>query len=741
MSLFHPRSISTKLVLATTATISMLFVVCGLFQVNDTRKRVDALVERQARTQAEAIAGSIAGQVGQIDGGARTMAGVIGRAHETKALDRTGVLAILKANLEQHPNAFGSWFLEAPNAFDGRKAEMKGQEASGGNKDGDFAPYWSKSQKGELIFSTFGAKYNEEWYSVAASTGKPWITKPYLAEGTDVPTAMSSLSYPVVSGGKLVGVSGMDLSLGMLSKQLSTLHPFETGRVFLVSQDGKWLAAPSANQLMKPYDGVSPEIIQATLTDNTIKRIEDVASDDGATFQRLVYPFALNGLGVRWILLVDIPNAALTGPVNDQLWMTVLSGLVLLGAVIVGVTWSARSMVRRPLRGLIGDVARLESGQFEQPIAGLETEDETGEVARALEALRHKLARTHALEIEAETQRRSAEAGREQTERERAIHLATQQTVVGALAEALADIAAGNLSARIRTDFPGDYGALKSHFNQAIQSLEEAISVVGKSTVTINGGVNEIAAAAGDLSRRTEQQAAQLEETAAALNEITEQVQASAENARVAANVVKKASVDAETSGQIVQSALNAMQGIEQSSSKITNIIAVIDEIAFQTNLLALNAGVEAARAGEAGKGFAVVAQEVRELAQRAGQAAKEIRALIAASKDQVTDGVGLVARTGEALQAIASQVIEINGLIQMISVSSSEQASGLKEMNHAVHQMDQVTQQNAAMVEETTAAANNLGHEADSLRDLVARFHTTGSTSHGRADPMRRAA
>jgi methyl-accepting chemotaxis protein len=250
--------------------------------------------------------------------------------------------------------------------------------------------------------------------------------------------------------------------------------------------------------------------------------------------------------------------------------------------------------------------------------------------------------------------------------------------------------------------------------------------MVNSAVVAIGNGTGEISSSANDLSKRTEQQAAQLEETAAALNELTEQVHSSAENAKTAANAVQNASTDAEKSGNIVQRAIAAMQGIEKSSGQITNIISVIDEIAFQTNLLALNAGVEAARAGEAGKGFAVVAQEVRELAQRSATAAKEIKALISASEAQVNDGVSLVAQTGETLQAIASQVMQINGLIRMISVSASEQAVGLREMNSTMHHMDQVTQQNAAMVEETTAASMTLSEEAASLRSLVGRFKTS---------------
>ncbi|MBP7650287.1 MAG: methyl-accepting chemotaxis protein, partial [Phenylobacterium sp.] len=243
-----------------------------------------------------------------------------------------------------------------------------------------------------------------------------------------------------------------------------------------------------------------------------------------------------------------------------------------------------------------------------------------------------------------------------------------------------------------------------------------------------------IAGASDDLSRRTEQQAASLEETAAALDEITATVKKSADGASHARAVVQTAKTGAADGGEIVRQAVLAMGEIEKSSTQISQIIGVIDEIAFQTNLLALNAGVEAARAGEAGKGFAVVASEVRALAQRSAEAAKEIKALISASSTQVGSGVQLVGKTGQALEMLVAQVDEIDGLVGEIAASAKEQATGLNEVNAAVNKMDQVTQQNAAMVEESTAAAHALNGEAVELRRLMGDFRTGADTAPPRA-------
>jgi len=297
-----------------------------------------------------------------------------------------------------------------------------------------------------------------------------------------------------------------------------------------------------------------------------------------------------------------------------------------------------------------------------------------------------------------------------------------------AVGNALADLAGGKLDRRITETFPADLESIRSDFNKAGESLQKAISSVAASTHTIASAAGQIGSASDDLSRRTEQQAASLEETAAALEEITATVKKTAANAREASNSVAGAKEAAESGGRVVETAINAMDSIANSSKQITDIIGVIDEIAFQTNLLALNAGVEAARAGEAGKGFAVVASEVRALAQRSSEAAKQIKALINTSSEQVGDGVKYVGETGHALKRIIDQVLQINALVNEMAQAAEQQSSGIEQVNSAVGQMDQVTQQNAAMVEESTAAARNLGSETKVLTDLIG-FFSVGQT------------
>ncbi|AYC99455.1 methyl-accepting chemotaxis protein [Neorhizobium sp. NCHU2750] len=728
MSRLHLNSLSSKLIVVTSAAIALLLILSNLFLISKTSDRVTSLTLEQASTEARAIGNEVATEIGQLAGAARSMAGVIGRGQAGGYLDRKAVVDTLKANLEQNAFAYGSWFAEVPGQFDGRNAEFAGNKASGANAKGELAPYWTKNKAGDIAFSTFDIDTQAEWYALPATTKKGALTQPYIESSTGDKTAMSSIAYPVLSGSKLIGIAGVDVSLATLSKKLQSMHPFGAGRVLLVSQGGKWIVPDSADNLMKAVEGQASETLLATLKSGKPATIENMAGSDGEAFERVVYPFAVPDLNTTWAVVVDVPMSVITAPVEEQTWMMIASGVVLLGAVIVALYFASGSLLRRPLKALLGNVGQLGEGRYDQEVLGQDRNDEIGALARSLEGFRHSLADGRKMASEAEVQRNEAEGLRHRSAAEREAAAREQAHVVASLAAGLAELSNGNLQHRLSGEFPGEYAKLKHDFNNAVDSIEDTVIAVTSSIRNIGSGTREISASTGDLSHRTEQQAASLEETAAALNELTEQVNSSAENAGTAASTVNLACDDAEKSGEVVQKAVASMQAIAHSSQEISRIIGVIDEIAFQTNLLALNAGVEAARAGEAGKGFAVVAQEVRELAQRSATAAKEIKALITASSTQVHEGVDLVGKAGDALQKIAVQVMQINGLIREISSSAGEQAVGLKEINSAVNQMDQVTQQNAAMVEETTAASAVLNGEAETLRELVQRFRTSAA-------------
>ena len=312
---------------------------------------------------------------------------------------------------------------------------------------------------------------------------------------------------------------------------------------------------------------------------------------------------------------------------------------------------------------------------------------------------------------------------------------------IARLSDGLNTVARGDLTVNFATPFVPTMEKTRSDFNEAVAKLRETLQTVGKAAGEIAAGSREIGANAGDLAKRTEHQAASLEETAAALAEITTASSESSQSADLAGKVVAQTKLHAEQSSKIVDGAVDAMAEIETSAKEINNIIAVIDSIAFQTNLLALNAGVEAARAGDAGKGFAVVAQEVRELAQRSAAAAKEIKGLITASGTHVEKGVGLVRQTGDALREILEAIRQIDGNVTDIVSSTREQGTSLTEVNTAVNQIDQATQQNAAMSEESTAASHRLSEEADILFELLSAFKLgTDASTPAMSSPTRAA-
>jgi methyl-accepting chemotaxis protein len=440
-----------------------------------------------------------------------------------------------------------------------------------------------------------------------------------------------------------------------------------------------------------------------------------------------------------------------------QVYDTVTNGAITVVVVILlaasGAAFYFEQNVTRAILRLAGCMGRIAEGDLSAEVMETHRADELGAMAKTVQTFKENGLAMRRVEEEAEIQRRiareqrakadeereaaaaqraSVEAERARVTAEREAAAARQAEAMAALADGLAQLAAGNLTVALEDPFDPEYERVRVDFNAAAAGVQGTVRDIMGHTAAIGTGIGEIAHAADDLARRTEQQAASLEQTAAALDEITGRVKAAAASSGEAQTIATAAQKETEESERVVTEAVAAMGEIEGSARKIGQIIGVIDEIAFQTNLLALNAGVEAARAGEAGRGFAVVASEVRALAQRAADAAKEIKTLVTNSMRQVERGVRLVGDTGQALARIQVGVGRINRAIGEVAASALEQANGLAEVNVAVNEMDRVTQQNAAMVEESTSAVHALSHETDALNEAMTRFQIEAGSAMG---------
>ena len=583
----------------------------------------------------------------------------------------------------------------------------------------DFADLLLVTRNGEVVYSVekrsdFGARIptgplaesslgDVFRAALALQPGQTALTDlaPYAPlEGE--PTAFLATPVPGL-GGEVIGLLVAQLRLEPLAGLLHSVSWLgDTDDIYVVGSDGR-SRSPSRFQgrldLLEPPPAL-PQVGAASLGQEGL--FLDSAGLAGQTVIAVVRPAGVAGLD--WSIIAERNQEEVFGVLASLGWNMLI--YLVVGAVFAATLgWAAAQLVIAPLVGLTASMRALVEKRYDAAILGGRRGDEIGDLARALAALRNELSQAAILAAERNATR------------------AEQDRVVSELGAALGRLSVGDLTRPVEVAFEPAYEGLRQDVNGTMARLSSLLSQVVERAAQISHKAQEISSASDDLSRRTENQAATLEQTAAALDQLTASVKSSAQGAAEVDDVVDKARAEAEQSGAVVRDAVAAMAEIEHSSGEISQIIGVIDDIAFQTNLLALNAGVEAARAGEAGKGFAVVASEVRTLAQRSSEAAKQIKVLIGGSAQHVRHGVDLVGRAGAALTSIVDRVAHISELVSDIAGGTKEQAVGLGEINGGVNQLDQVTQQNAAMVEQSTAASHALTEDARQLAELVSRF------------------
>lgn len=635
---------------------------------------------------------------------------------------RETVIRYMEDTLARTPMAFGVSTGWDAGAFDGKDAEYKGKPVH--DATGRMLPYVYRN--GDAIEKSVLVDYDKpvlgDYYILPHDTGKPVLLEPYLypVNGKDV--LMTTVSVPARIDGKVVGYVGADIDLAKSATELSAMKPMGDGYVALVSEKGSVVVHPDAKLMGKPLADSNLDKEgwkQLVAKPGTPVRITEPGGGTNLAVAVPVKPFE----GATWFAVVSVPEATVFSELNRVL--LTLTALVVAAALILALAgWLiARRFIGR-ITNVIAETQRIANGELDVDFKDKDRNDEIGDLSRSLAILQDGNRQKARLESEAESSRAREEVDRQERS---AVHAAREEAIrfaVSELGSGLSRLSNGDMTARLDRQFDPQLDPIRADFNLSVEKLREAMLAFSENASTIETGSKEIRSAADDLSRRTEQQAASVEETAAALEEITTSVKDSTMRAEEAGALVARTKRGAEKSGEVVRNAVAAMGEIERSSQSISNIIGVIDDIAFQTNLLALNAGVEAARAGDAGKGFAVVAQEVRELAQRSANAAKEIKNLITSSGEHVKRGVGLVDETGQALETIVVEVQQIDSNVQAIVQAAREQSTGLQEINTAVNQMDQGTQQNAAMVEQSNAAVHTLTAEVGALLDRLGQFN-----------------
>ena len=713
-------SISTKLVALMCIGLFSVLIPISIFIWSNTKSAANDMSIQVMDAEAKKAAATVSSTLLEYDGASRATATVFAQAYEQGVLSRSLILASLSERLKAFPDSFNAGFIEEPLALDGTKGDPAVPTT---NTEGLFAAVYAREEGGNISLGTFERRPDLEWYAKPISTGEGTITDPIVYPVGENPPLVSVISYPVKVGQKIIGLTGNAVNLSRFSAQINELHPLGTGRVTILSSSGSWVANSDGSLLAKPYGSGDGSVeLQAALRTGEPQTVSSVAWQDGTKVKRTFLPFQLAHFDKKWVVVVDIPLDTINTSLEKATW-AMLAGL---GSVIVAVAilgWLMSRIVATPVQRLATTMAQLAAGDLGASVGGIERKDEIGAMAQALKVLRDNEVRAKEVESKANADRVKNEDEHARIAEQDRVRVTRMEQATSDLARGLKSLSQGDLACELRQPFASEFEGVRDDFNNTVARLRDTMKAVAEATNLIDGGTHELNDGAGDLSKRTEQQAAALEETAAALDEIVVNVSSSTKLTEEARMVANEANQSAAKSAEVVSEAEEAMRRIEISSQQISSKIGVIDEIAFQTNLLALNAGVEAARAGEAGKGFAVVAQEVRELAQRSAQSAKEIKRLIQNSTAEVESGVRLVRDVAEALNTIGGFIGQINGHMGAIAGAAKEQAVGLAEINTAVNLMDQSTQQNAAMAEESTAAASSLAHEAVKLRDLVARF------------------
>lgn len=712
-------AISIRAKMAVSAAVLIALSMATVITLATLLMQQNSRAEAEARGQA--LLGEYAATIGQelnmvaatVATGVATVEGAI----SGPSVDRDLLGTLTQQFLRSRPDLVGMTLAFEPEAFGDGDAQFSDHPLT--DETGRFVPYFYFDANGQIAVEHLDMSPEagtEGWYDRPIRENRTLITPPYVypVDGQDV--LMTTISGVVRRDGRAQGILTADLALSDISARIGELRPFGEGRVALLGGDNLWVAHHDPARLGFPATAAELDGLGA-LTAGTAGQV----IRDGVTMLKMADEIEFAGMSERWTLIMEVPRATVLSEVTATRNLTVLVAGAVLGVTLL-LAWFGAQFISRPILAMTEVVKHLAAGDTRVEIPYGTRADEIGAIASAVAVFRDNALEARRLEGEAEAARREVDA-------ERAREVARQTRIVHEIGAGLNRLASGDLSTQIESPasnpFPVEYDALRQSYNAALDRLARMMGQVTSAAEAVTTASREINSASDELSRRAETQAATLEQSSAALSELAESVRSTATRARAADGVSRTASEDSRQGVADVRRAIEAMRMIETSSQQINRITDVIDGIAFQTNLLALNAGVEAARAGDAGRGFTVVASEVRGLAQRASEAAQEIKTLISESAQHVGNGAELVQKAGVSLDSLNDRASELATYIAEIATAAAEQSSGLDQINSGVAELDAVTQQNAAVAEETTAASTSLAAKAEDLRQALAEFTT----------------
>jgi methyl-accepting chemotaxis protein len=723
--------------------IGLMYQTAG----EEARERGKALLASYSQT----ASGQLSGFVSMAEGVVAAVEGAIAEGEVNR--DQLGRI-MLKA-LEARPTLTGMTLAFEPNQPDGRDADHLGHPYS--DSVGRMVPYFARSN-GEVVVEQLDMSPEagtEGWYDLPLRENRNTLTPPYAYAISGQQVLMSTISVVVRKTNKPVGIVTADLALDTIGKAIGQLKPFGVGSVEIISNDGIWVASPDPSLPGKP---IALEVASALQNRTSLEQGMSYIDPNGVEQFVVSTQMQFAGVPEQWTMIMQVPLSTINAGV-DQTRNIAIAAAAVLVVVSLALVWFGTGFISRPIMRMTAIMRELAEGHYDLVVPYRQGKDEIGAMARAVEVFRE-----NGLRIAEMTEAEAARIIKDQEAR--AEMMGELQTAFGGVVEAavagdfshrvpasfpdkelntlaegvnelvavvdqsisetgqvLGALARTDLTQRVRGEYQGSLAQLKSDTNAVADNLTSIVTQLRGTSRALKSATGEILAGANDLSERTTKQAATIEETSAAMEQLATTVSDNARKASEAARGIQSAAQLAGEGGEVMGQATVAMKRITTSSAKISNIIGMIDDIAFQTNLLALNASVEAARAGEAGKGFAVVAIEVRRLAQSAAQASSEVKQLIEQSASEVSGGSKLVDNAAGKLAAILEAVQENSRLMKEISTASAEQSSAIGEVTTAVRQLDEMTQHNAALVEETNAAIEQTEGQASELDQVIEAF------------------